>query len=85
MPSGTLAAGNIARSEISLGKRISVRLPTGSGYNHTQVLGGWSLSVLHEYVPNERTLYLGTGERRTAQPAYLDLSTVINNTFLNYK
>ncbi len=67
-----------ARGEIRLSDIDRVKLISGSGYNHTQALGGWSLNVVHEYVPNESTLYLGTGGRRTAQPAYLDLSTIIS-------
>ena len=30
-------------------------------------LGGWTLSAHHLYDPVTRTLYLGSGERRTAQ------------------
>jgi RHS repeat-associated protein len=42
-------------------------------------LGGWSLSAHHTYDPNSRTIYLGTGERRTVQPFALTLQSVIDD------
>ena len=39
-------------------------------------LGGWSLDVHHAYDPVGRVLYLGTGERQSAQPHELAIPTI---------
>ena len=55
--------------------------PVGIWDNRGAGLGGWSLSALHGFDPYSGTLYLGTGERRSAagaNPALTELATSVD-------
>jgi len=54
------------RYEISISKSFNTRL--GSIDVTAEKLGGWTLSVHHEYDPTTRTLWRGDGSRENADP-----------------
>ncbi|HXO42201.1 MAG TPA: RHS repeat-associated core domain-containing protein, partial [Thermoanaerobaculia bacterium] len=75
-PAGAPAFGNTSpdltvdllpvRYEISISKSFNTRL--GSIDVTAEKLGGWTLSVHHEYDPTTRTLWRGDGSRENADP-----------------
>jgi RHS repeat-associated protein len=75
-PAGAPAYGNTSpdltvdllpvRNEISISKSFNTRL--GSIDVTAEKLGGWTLSVHHEYDPTTRTVWRGDGSRESADP-----------------
>lgn len=65
----------IARGDrLSLSQSFSTKLGSLSRKGHG--LGGWGLSAHHMYDPEARVLYLGTGERRSAESINLIVKRV---------
>jgi RHS repeat-associated protein len=71
---GTPITGSRTRQEVTL-HRIDHTF-IGPWDARGEGLGGWTLSVHHAYDPQGRTLYLGSGERRSA----LTINAVINTS-----
>jgi RHS repeat-associated protein len=75
-PAGAPGWGNVSpdltvdllptRYEVSISKSFSTRL--GSIDVTAEKLGGWTLSVHHEYDPTTRTVWRGDGSRESADP-----------------
>jgi YD repeat-containing protein len=75
-PAGAPAFGNISpdltldflpvRYEVSISKSFTTRL--GSIDVTSEKLGGWTLSVHHEYDPSTHTVWRGDGSRENADP-----------------
>lgn len=79
MFSGVPLEGNRARNEIRIWQEFSIRMGVLS--TESQALAGWTLSVQHLYDPIDKTLYLGTGDRRSAKGFnFLIIDTVAGKT-----
>jgi RHS repeat-associated protein len=75
--SGIPLTGNRARQEITLWKEWQSTLGTWDALG--QGLGAWSIDVHHAYDPNGQVLYMGTGERRSAEGLRRVITTVAGN------
>jgi RHS repeat-associated protein len=71
---GVPLLSNTTRREVALLRPTTVAV--GAFDIRGQRLGGWSLSAHHVYDPVGKTLYLGNGERRTAEKLYPSITTV---------
>jgi len=77
--SGFGLEGNRARNEIRIWREFTAQL--GARSAEAQSIAGWTLSNHHSYDPIDKTLYLGTGERQSADALnFLVIDTVAGKT-----
>jgi RHS repeat-associated protein len=72
--SGVPITGNRARQEVTLWQEWQGVV--GSWNTQPQGLGTWTLNVHHVYDPEGKVLYLGNGERRSADDVNLTIRTI---------
>lgn len=77
--SGVPLEGSRARNEIRIWQEFTTQL--GRLSVQAQSMGGWTLSHHHSYDPTDKSLYLGTGEHRSAKGLnFLIINTVAGKT-----
>lgn len=67
-----------ARNEFTLSQQYESEIGGLTG-SSLQGLGGWTLSAHHSYDPDGRMLYLGSGERRSAEALLPQISVFAGN------
>jgi RHS repeat-associated protein len=70
VPACDSISSSLSRARYESGRSTRIRLGPGAAWNAVgQGIGGWSLDGHHAYDPVGQSLYLGTGDRRTARDA----------------
>ena len=73
--SGVPLEGSRARNEIRIWQEFTTQL--GRLSVQTQSIGGWALSHHHNYDPIDKSLYLGTGEHRSAKAGSINIISTV--------